>query len=331
MQLKKEKDVYIVTGGAGFIGSGFVWKLNRMGVSDIFVVDNLGQSEKWKNLVNLKFLDFVHKLSFIELLEKNKFPKIKAIVHMGACSSTTEKNADYLMVNNLHYSQSIARYCQEKKIRLIYASSAATYGDGQNGFSDDPGRLEYLRPLNMYGYSKHLFDLWLARRGWPARIVGLKFFNIFGPNEYHKEEMQSVVRKACIHIKETGKVSLFKSHHPDYAHGEQKRDFLYLKDCLEVMFWLLENPEVKGVFNLGSGQARSWNELVGAVFDALGMKPNISYIDMPRAIRSKYQYYTQAEMDRLAAAGCPLDFQGLERGVHDYVQNYLEKKDPYLS
>ena len=323
--------MYIVTGGAGFIGSGFVWKLNRMGVSDILVVDNLGQSEKWKNLVNLKFMDFVHKLSFLELLEKGKFSKIKAIVHMGACSSTTEKNADYLMDNNLHYSQSISRYCLEKKIRLIYASSAATYGDGRNGFSDDPKRLEYLRPLNMYGYSKHLFDLWLARRGWPAGIVGLKFFNIFGPNEYHKEEMQSVVRKAYFQIKETGKVSLFKSHHPDYAHGEQKRDFLYLKDCLEVMFWLLENPEVKGVFNLGSGQARSWNELVGAVFDALGLKPNISYIDMPRAVRLKYQYYTQAEMDRLAAAGCTLDFQGLEQGVHDYVQNYLERQDPYLS
>ena len=322
--------MYIVTGGAGFIGSGFVWELNRMGMRDIFIVDNLDCSEKWKNLVNLRFQDYEHKDTFLEVLEKDKLPGVEAVIHMGACSSTTETNADYLIRNNLRYSQRLAAYCRKKRARFIYASSAATFGNGQAGFSDDPEQMERLKPMNMYGYSKHLFDLWLHRLGWLDRAVGLKFFNVYGPNEYHKGEMQSVVRKAFSQIQETGKVKLFKSYHPDYAHGEQKRDFIYLKDCLKVMAWLVEHSEVNGIFNLGSGRADSWNNLVEAVFAALDMQPRIEYIDMPEAIRSKYQYYTRARMDRLCSTGCPVNFHSLRQGVQDYVQNHLALEDPYL-
>jgi len=322
--------VYIVTGGAGFIGSGFVWELNRMGTRDIIIVDNLDCSEKWKNLVNLSFQDYEHKDTFLEVLEKDKLPGVEAVIHLGACSSTTETNADYLIHNNLRYSQRLAAFCRKKRARFIYASSAATFGDGKAGFSDDPEQMERLKPMNMYGYSKHLFDLWLYRLGWINSVAGLKFFNVYGPNEYHKGEMQSVVRKAYFQIQETGKVKLFKSYHPDYAHGEQKRDFIYLKDCLKVMAWLVEHSEVNGIFNLGSGRADSWNNLAGAVFAALDLQPRIEYIDMPEAIRSKYQYYTRARMDRLCSAGCPVNFHSLRQGVKDYVQNHLALEDPYL-
>lgn len=322
--------MYIVTGGAGFIGSGLVWQLNRMGIHDILIVDDLGFEEKWKNLVNLKFLDFEHKDRLHSIMEADKLPGVEAVIHMGACSSTTEKDANYLMDNNFRYSQKLADYCRQKGARFIYASSAATYGDGSQGFSDDENFLDELKPLNMYGYSKHLFDLWLQRKGWLDWAAGLKFFNVYGPNEYHKKDMQSVVRKAYFQIKETGRVKLFKSYHPDYPHGEQKRDFVYLKDCLEVVSWLLEHREASGVFNLGSGKARSWNSLAEAVFAALGLEPDIEYIEMPESLRPKYQYYTRAEMDKITRAGFARDFYSLEEGVRDYVQNYLEREDPYL-
>jgi len=323
--------VYIVTGGAGFIGSGFVWKLNSMGVQDILIVDRLGHGEKWKNLVNLRFRDFEHKDCFLDRLENGVYGRVEGVIHMGACSSTTEKDADYLMHNNFIYSQRLARYCRCSGSRFIYASSAATYGDGSRGFSDDPENMLDLQPLNMYGYSKQLFDLWMHAQGWLDRAVGLKFFNVYGPNEYHKEDMQSVVRKAYFQVKQTGRVRLFKSYHPDYEHGEQKRDFIYLKDCLEAMSWLLEHQEVNGVFNLGSGRAESWNDLAGAVFKALGRETDIEYIDMPEEIRPKYQYFTRARMHRLEATGCPVRFSSLEEGVHDYILNHLEQDDPYLS
>ncbi|MDQ7032099.1 MAG: ADP-glyceromanno-heptose 6-epimerase [Desulfonauticus sp.] len=322
--------MYIVTGGAGFIGSAFVWHLNQQGIDDILVVDNLGLSSKWKNLVSLKYKDYVHKSVFLALLAKNKLAKVKAIIHMGACSSTTEQDADYLMENNFHYSQKLAQYALNHDVRFIYASSAATYGDGSLGFDDNENELERLRPLNMYGYSKHLFDLWLKRENKLSQVVGLKFFNVFGPNEYHKDDMKSVVCKAYFQIKQTGRLKLFKSYHPDYAHGEQKRDFVYIKDCLKVMSWFLENPEVNGIFNVGTGQARSWNDLARAVFTAMGKPVNIEYIEMPETLKNKYQYFTQAKMQKLFNAGYPHKFLSLEEAVKDYVQNYLSQQNAYL-
>jgi len=322
--------MYIVTGGAGFIGSAFVWQLNQMGIDRILIVDNLGRTEKWKNLVNLKYLDYEHKDKFLDLLLKNKLPAITAIIHMGACSSTTEPDADYLMENNFHYTQKLARYCLENNARFIYASSAATYGDGTLGFDDDHAGLTNLRPLNMYGYSKHLFDLWAQKKELLDKIVGLKFFNVFGPNEYHKGDMKSVIAKAYSQIKDTGKLKLFKSYRPEYGHGEQKRDFIYVKDCVQVMAWFLEHNEINGIFNLGTGKARSWNELARAVFEAMHREPSIEYIEMPENIRDKYQYFTQARMDKLKVAGCPCSFMSLEEAAKDYVQNYLSQNDPYL-
>lgn len=322
--------MHIVTGGAGFIGSGFVYQLNRMGITDIIVVDNLGLTEKWKNLVNLKFKDYIHKDDFIPRLERKEFDNVESVIHMGACSSTTERNADYLMMNNLNYSKSLARFCLNANARFINASSAATYGDGSLGFSDSHEHISKLKPLNMYGFSKQLFDLWLQRKGLLSKVVSLKFFNVYGPNEYHKEDMQSVVRKAFRQIQEEGKVRLFKSYHPEYDHGEQKRDFVYLKDCLKVMAWFLETREINGIFNLGYGKAKTWNELVLAVFNAMGMKPEIEYIEMPEHLRGKYQYYTCAPMDKLSSSGCGIRFHSLQEGIKDYVQNYLMHHDPYL-
>ena len=322
--------MYIVTGGAGFIGSAFVWQLNQMGINRILIVDNLGRTEKWKNLVNLTYLDYEHKDNFLNLILKNKLQDITAIIHMGACSSTTESDADYLMENNFHYSQKLAEFCLEKGGRFIYASSAATYGDGKLGFNDDHAGLTNLRPLNMYGYSKHLFDLWAQKKGLLDKIVGLKFFNVFGPNEYHKGDMKSVIAKAYSQIKDTGKLKLFKSYRPEYGDGEQKRDFIYVKDCVRVMAWFLEHKEVNGIFNLGTGKARSWNELARAVFEAMHQKTNIEYIEMPENIRDKYQYFTEAKMDKLKGTGCPCDFMSLEEAARDYIQNYLSQDDPYL-
>ena len=321
--------MHIVTGGAGFIGSGFVHQLNRMGIEDILIVDNLGSMEKWKNLVNLRYSDYLHKDNFLSRLSRGDFAGVESIIHMGACSSTTEKDADYLMSNNFHYSIKLALFCLKNKVRFIYASSAATYGDGSQGFVDDHRQMDNLKPLNMYGYSKQLFDLWIKKQGLLSGVAGLKFFNVFGPNEYHKEDMQSVVRKAYFQIRETGKVRLFKSYHPEYGHGEQKRDFVYLKDCMEVMAWLLERKDVNGIYNLGAGQARTWNELAKAVFQAMHVRPDIEYVDMPGELRGKYQYYTCAPMDKLGNAGCPVKFHSLEDGVRDYV-HYLNREDPYL-
>ena len=324
--------MYVVTGGAGFIGSALVWKLNQQGVSDVLIVDDLGQGEKWKNLVNLRYADYLHKAVFLQLLEQGKLgPEVKAVLHMGACSSTTETDAEYLMENNYRYTQILARFCLRHDIRFIYASSAATYGDGSQGFDDDPAAMAGLKPLNMYGYSKQLFDLWALRTGMSSKMVGLKFFNVFGPNEYHKGDMMSVICKAFRQIGETGRLRLFKSHRPEYADGEQRRDFVYIKDCLDVVWWLLENRSVNGIFNLGRGEAKSWNELARAVFAAMDRPMDIEYIDMPESIREKYQYYTKAGMERLRSLGCPAAFGSLEDGVADYVRNYLMAEDPYLA
>ncbi len=323
--------MYIVTGGAGFIGSAMIWKMNRMGIHDILVVDNLGESEKWKNLVNLRYEDYLHRDQFYKLIVEGDDPfETEGIIHMGACSSTTERNADFLMENNFRYTQMLCRFALGHGVRFINASSAATYGDGAKGFSDDHSGLEEFRPLNMYGYSKQLFDLWALRAGILDRVVCLKFFNVFGPNEYHKGDMRSVISKAYAQVLETGKIKLFKSYHPEFPDGGQKRDFVYIKDCVDIMWSLLENPEVNGVFNLGTGTARTWNDLANAVFAAMDRKPEIEYIEMPESIRDKYQYFTQAEMGKLKDSGIAVDLTPLEEGAADYVRNYLSKDDPHL-
>lgn len=322
----------VVTGGAGFIGSAFVWKLNKEGVSDILIVDELGTTDKWKNLVNLRFDDYLPKDSFLEMIMAENLPfDVGAIVHMGACSSTTERDADYLMKNNYLYSRALAVWAVRHGKRFIYASSAATYGDGAFGFSDDNAVSERLKPINMYGYSKQIFDLGVLKNGLDQKTVGVKFFNVFGPNEYHKDDMRSVVHKAWGQVRETGKVKLFKSHRPDYTDGGQLRDFVYVKDCVDALWWFLNNPQVNGIFNLGTGKARSWKDLATAVFNALGRKPVIEYIDMPASIRGQYQYFTEARMEKLRNAGYAANARSLEEAVNDYVVNYLEKPDPYLT
>jgi len=321
----------VVTGGAGFIGSAVVWKLNTQGFDDIVVVDSLGTSVKWRNLVNRRFVDYLDRDDFLELILDDKVPfDVEAIVHMGACSSTTERDADYLMENNYRYTTQLAQWAVEKNARFIYASSAATYGDGSKGFSDDNGVTPELRPINMYGYSKQLFDLWMLRNGLEKKITGIKFFNVFGPNEYHKGDMRSVIHKSFGQIRETGKVKLFKSYRPDFRDGEQKRDFIYVKDCAEVIWWLLENRDVTGIFNLGTGHARTWNDLTGTVFAAMGIEPGIEYIEMPELVRRQYQYFTEAKMDKLLSMDCPVQFSPLEDAVSDYVINYLEKDEKHL-
>jgi ADP-L-glycero-D-manno-heptose 6-epimerase len=324
--------MYIVTGGAGFIGSGVVWKLNRMGVNDILIVDHLDASEKWKNLRGLRFADYLDRTRFLELMQSERDPfGTKAVIHLGACSATTEFNAAFLMENNYRYSQTVCRFCLERSVRFIHASSAATYGDGAAGFNDDLTVLDRLRPLNPYGYSKHAFDLWAKREKLLPRFAALKFFNVFGPNEYHKDDMRSVVCKAYEQIKAGGTMRLFKSYRNDCPDGGQSRDFVYLKDCLEVIGWLIENPGVNGIFNLGTGRARSFNDLARAVFAAMGAAPRIEYIEMPEAIRDKYQYFTEAKMDRLRASGYDAPFTELEDAVADYVKNYLAAPSPYLA
>jgi len=321
----------VVTGGAGFIGSAVVWKLNKMGIDKIIIVDELGTDDKWKNLNGLRYADFFHKDDFIGLVLQRAVPfKISAIIHLGACSSTTEKDADYLMDNNFHYSQELALYSLENEIRFIYASSAATYGDGSEGYNDDETQLEKLRPLNMYGYSKHLFDLWVKRNGLLNKVVGLKYFNVYGPNEYHKGDMRSVVHKAFEQIRDTGKVKLFKSYRSDYKDGEQKRDFIYVKDAVDITLFFLEHKDKNGIYNVGTGKAQTWIELVTALFNALEKPVNIEFIDMPDEIRDKYQYFTQANLEKLRAAGYDKPIMNVQQGVDDYVKNYLLKY-PYLA
>lgn len=314
----------VVTGGAGFIGSAIVWKLNNEGRDDIVIVDRLGETSKWKNLVNRTYAEYLHKKDFLEMVLADRVPfPVETVIHMGACSSTTEQDADYLMENNYRYSRHVAEWAASHDVRLLYASSAATYGDGTRGFSDDNSVTPVLQPINMYGYSKQLFDLWVLKNGLDKRFVGIKFFNVFGPNEYHKGDMRSVVHKAAVQIGETGGMKLFRSHRPDFNDGEQLRDFVYVKDCVDVIWWFLQERTMAGIFNLGTGRARTWNDLAGAVFRALNKPVHIEYIDMPASIRDQYQYFTEAPLEKLQAAGCPVVFRSLEDAVSDYVGTYL--------
>ena len=322
----------IITGGAGFIGSAMVWELNQQGYRDIVVVDNLASTNKWRNLVGLAYHRYIQKDKFLDLLNTRYMEgRIEAVIHLGACSATTEADCDYLIRNNLEYSKAMCRFAQERNARFIYASSAATYGDGSRGFDDSDEAMEGLHPLNMYGYSKHLFDLWLKGDKLLDKMAGLKFFNVFGPNEYHKDDMRSVVCKAFTQIRQTGRLKLFKSYRQEYADGEQRRDFVYIKDCVKVIDWLIKNPEVGGIFNVGTGQARTWNDLARGVFAAMGREPQIEYVDMPDTLRGKYQYYTCADLTKLAGRGCDVNFRPLEEGVTDYVQNYLMQGYSHLT
>ncbi|MFA5287055.1 MAG: ADP-glyceromanno-heptose 6-epimerase [Candidatus Omnitrophota bacterium] len=315
----------ILTGGAGFIGSCFLWKLNQQGINDIIVVDDLDSSAKWKNLIGKKFLDYIPKDDFLNILESGKFSGIKKIVHLGACSSTILNDSAYYLKNNYEYSKRLALWAFDHKAKFIYASSAATYGDGAVGYDDADEVMRSLRPLNIYGYSKQLFDLWLLQNGLIKKAAGLKFFNVFGPNEYHKEKMMSVICKRFNEVKEGKPMRLFKSYRNDYKDGEQKRDFIYVKDAVEVIYYFYKNSEKRGIYNLGTGHARSWNDLAKAMFAALGTKPLIEYIEMPEEIRGQYQYYTQAKIDKLRACGCKHEFMPLEDSIKDYA-GYLNTR-----
>lgn len=324
MKLYEDKFI-IVTGGAGFIGSGVIRYLNDRNFTNIIVVDDLDPIN-WKNLVGKRFVDFIHKDAFFSWLQ-NREDEIEAFIHLGACSSTVETNANYLLENNYRYTQRLAEYALRHHHRFIYASSAATYGDGFDGFSDDHEQLERLQPLNMYGYSKHLFDLWAKQQGVLNQMVGLKYFNVFGPNEYHKGRMASAVMKMVPDIIQKGYVELFKSSNPaEFADGEQKRDFIYVKDVARMTCAFLEN-DATGIFNIGTGKAVSWNELLNAVFSALNKKPDIRYIDMPGDLKGKYQNYTEAEMAKAKKVlGKECETMTTQESVKDYVQNYLVKE-----
>jgi ADP-L-glycero-D-manno-heptose 6-epimerase len=315
----------LITGGAGFIGSALVWELNRRGCENIVVCDRLSTDEKWKNLVPLKFADYIDGNDLLQAVQHApaKLGRFDHVLHLGACSATTERDADYLMRNNYEFTKQLCQWSLANQTRFVYASSAATYGDGAHGMDDQMPDIHALRPLNMYGYSKHLFDLHAKREGWLPKIVGLKYFNVYGPNEDHKADMRSLVHKACGQILATGKVQLFKSHRPDYQHGEQMRDFLYVKDAIRMTLHLAETSSAGGLFNLGSGKAHTWIELATAIFTALGKEPVIEFIDMPEHLQSKYQYYTCADIAKLRASGFTQDITALTEAVRDYVQGYL--------
>jgi len=324
----------LVTGGAGFIGSALVWALNRRGCDDIVVCDILGTNEKWRNLAPLRFADYVEADALLPRLQGGALGKFDLVLHMGACSSTTEKDASYLIRNNYEFTRDLAAWALAKKVRFVYASSAATYGDGSAGMEDGEAPLDVLRPLNMYGYSKHLFDLHARRGGFLKKIVGLKYFNVFGPNEDHKADMRSLVHKSFAQIEEHNVIQLFKSYRSDFRDGEQKRDFLYVKDAVAMTLHLAATGKAGGLYNIGSGMARTWIDLANAVFAAVGKKPKIEFIEMPEVIRDKYQYFTQANIARLRATGYKAKVTSLEDAVADYVRHYLipdQRLDPAVS
>lgn len=322
----------LVTGGAGFIGSVLVKELNDGGREDIIIVDRLESDDKWRNIQKLSFLDYVHADELFSM-DDSFWDQITQIYHIGACSSTTERDMDFLWKNNIEYSKILFEFATARDIPMLYASSAATYGSGDEGYFDDHAKINSLRALNGYGYSKQVVDQWVLRReSKPSFWFGLKFFNVFGPNEYHKGEMRSLVHKAYGQINETGKVKLFKSHRDDFKDGEQLRDFIYVKDVVKGMLHLMEQkvPGSSGIYNMGTGKARSFLDLVKATFSAMGVEEKVEFIDMPESIRDQYQYYTQAEMKRFLKVFPEFKFMTLEEGVGDYVTNYLMTEDRYF-
>ena len=314
----------IVTGAAGFIGRNCVAELNRRGNSDLILTDLLGSDDKWQNLLGLQYEDLLSPTDLLEKLDALA-GSVDAVIHLGACSATTERDADYLLENNYRYTRQLCTFCLENDARFVYASSGATYGDGSLGYDDSDAITPQLRPLNMYGYSKHMFDLWaLKHRLFQRGVVGLKYFNVFGPYEDHKGDMRSVVNKAYQQIIATGEVTLFKSDRPDYRDGEQMRDFVYVKDAVDVTLWFAQTRHAPGgLFNCGTAQARTWVDLAHATFAAMGRTPNIRFIDLPESLKGKYQYFTQADATKLKAAGYGKPFRSLEDAVKDYVETHL--------
>jgi ADP-L-glycero-D-manno-heptose 6-epimerase len=314
----------IVTGGAGFIGSALVWKLNERGINNVLIVDRLDTSDKWKNLAPLRFSDYMDADEFVTRITNQNFnfSKTRVLLHLGACASTTERDARYMMQNNYEYTKTLAHWAVANNVRFIYASSAATYGDGSVGMQDGVEELEGYRPLNVYGYSKHLFDLYAHRTGLLNKIVGLKYFNVFGPNENHKGDMRSLVNKAFTQIRETNSLKLFKSYHPDFQDGEFGRDFVYVKDVAEMTLHFVEN-QAGGLFNIGSGQMHTWRNLAETIFSALDLPPKIEFIEMPEELRGRYQYHTQADLTSLRQSGYEKLVTPLKEAVFDYLQNYL--------
>lgn len=322
MKLYDDKWI-ILTGGAGFIGSCILRVLNENGFSNVLIVDELGSDDKWKNLVHKQFDDYLHKDKLFDWLnEPSRAGDIEAIIHMGACSSTVETNVDYLLENNYRYSVRLAEYAVKHGIRFIYASSAATYGDGALGFDDDHDRLEELKPLNPYGFSKHLFDLWAKKQGILDQITGLKFFNVFGPNEHHKGRMASVIYNLLPSVKDQNVIRLFKSNDPKYKDGDQKRDFIYVKDVAAIVMDLLKK-DIYGIYNVGSGEANTWNHVARGMFGALGQAPNIEYREMPGDLHKKYQNFTEASVVKLKKALKDLQLTPLHEAIADYVNNYI--------
>jgi ADP-L-glycero-D-manno-heptose 6-epimerase len=316
----------VITGAAGFIGRNIVAELNRRGRQDLILVDHLGTDERWANLVGLRFDDLIDTADFLTMVTAGTAPQAGTVIHMGACSATTERDASFLLENNYRYTRRLSSWCVARGARFVYASSAATYGDGTHGYCDEDAVTPGLRPLNMYGYSKHLFDLWALQTGMLDRIVGLKFFNVYGPFEEHKGDMRSVVHKSYGRIAAGQDVELFKSYHPDYADGEQQRDFIYVRDVVDVTLHFAEHGRPSGLFNCGTGQARSWLDLARALYAALGKSPVIRLIDMPQQLRGKYQYFTQADTAKLRRAGYDKPFTSLEDGVRDYVVSHLAER-----
>ena len=325
----------LVTGGAGFIGSNLVRALEERGAHDIVVCDLLGTDDKWKNIAKRELADIIPPDALFDFLHDNS-DDIETVFHMGAVSATTERDADLIVASNIRLSLDLWDWCTENGAALIYASSAATYGDGGQGFADDDTTdgLATLRPMNAYGWSKHAFDRRIARivsenGPRPPHWAGLKFFNVYGPNEYHKGGMISVALKNFREISDDGKAVLFRSHHPDYPDGGQKRDFVWVGDCVDIALWLSETPGASGIFNVGTGRARTFEDLAKAVFSAMDREANIEFVDTPEAIRDRYQYFTEADMSRLRAAGYDRPATELEDGVASYVRDYLMTADPY--
>ena len=319
----------VVTGGAGFIGSALIWKLNQKGITDIIVVDVGDENKNSPNIANKNISEYIERDKFLELIKSNKLTNdIDLILHMGACADTTETDSAYLLKNNFLYSKELCEWSLKNDTRYLYASSAATYGAGELGYIDRDELTSRLKPLNEYGNSKQMFDLWVLENTLEDKITGFKFFNVYGPNEYHKEDMRSMVNKGYHQIKETGKLRLFKSYKPEYKDGQQERDFIYIKDVLDIIWYFIDDSSRCGIYNVGTGSARTWNDLANALFKAFNIEPNIEYFDMPDKLKKQYQYFTQADLTKLKATGCDCKFTDIDDAVKDYV-GYLNK-DRYL-